>query len=500
MQTGQRFLDRRFPFVASIIVALSILATGWVPALADDKPVRVPPEQALRVANALSDSFEYAAETIRPSVVTIKSVKHFRPAASSGQRLTPMPQLPEGLPFDGDLLRRFFNQLPERMPPQEGLGSGVIVSADGYILTNNHVVGGADEVTVTLHDGNPLPAKVVGTDPMSDLAVIRVKAADLPAAKLGDSSALKVGEWVVAAGNPFGLTDTITAGIVSAKGRSNVRIAEYEDFIQTDAAINPGNSGGPLVNLRGEVVGIDTAIASRGGGNNGVGFAIPIDMAKTIMESLIHTGHVTRGWLGCVLQPLDENLSKSFGYDSTDGALIANVQPDGPAADAGLKQGDIVTTFEGTKIKDMTQFRNLVAGAEPGTKAKLEIYRDGHEKALTIKLGTRPETEEVAARTGGSDSEALGLTVTNLTPETARSLGLKADTHGVVITDVDPDSAAARAGLERGNVILKVQDTPVTSVSEFQAQLARQDLKSGVRLLVQAGDLERFVLLRSEEK
>jgi serine protease Do len=409
-----------------------------------------------------------------------------------------MPQLPEGTPFDNDMLRRFFNQLPERQLPQEGLGSGVIVNSDGYILTNNHVVRGADEVTVTLHDGRELHAKVVGTDRMSDLAVIRVKAEDLPAATLGSSDKLRVGEWIVAVGNPFNLSNTITAGIVSAKGRSNVRIAEYEDFIQTDAAINPGNSGGPLVNLRGEVVGINTAIASRGGGNNGVGFAIPIDMARTIMESLIQSGHVTRGWLGAVLQPLDENLAKSFGYDSTDGALIASVQPDGPAEEAGLKQGDIVTSLDGTKIKDMAQFRNLVAAAEPGTKATLELFRDGRAKTLTVKLGTRPDGE-VAANTGNDSADELGLAVANLTPETARALGLKADARGVAITDVDPDSAAARAGLERGNLILNVGSTPVGSVAEFQAQLAKHDLKAGIRLLVQAGDLQRFVLLRSGE-
>lgn len=495
MKSNRSFFDRRLPLVASIL-ALSILTAGWSPALANDKPARVPPEDALRVANALSAAFEYAAETISPAVVTIKSVKHFKPTA--GRRSTPMPQLPEGTPFDNDLLRRFFEQLPERQLPQEGLGSGVIVNADGYILTNNHVVGGADEVTVTLHDGRDLRAKVVGTDPMSDLAVIRVKAQDLPAATLGSSEKLKVGEWVVAAGNPFNLSNTITAGIVSAKGRSNVRIAEYEDFIQTDAAINPGNSGGALVNLRGEVVGINTAIASRGGGNNGVGFAIPIDMAKTIMESLIQSGHVTRGWLGCILQPLDENLAKSFGYDAAEGALIAKVQPDGPAEEAGLKDGDIVTAYDGTKIKDMTQFRNLVAAAEPGSKIRLDVFRDGRTKAVTVKLGTRPDGE-VAANTGNDSADELGLDVANLTPETARSLGLKPDTRGVVITDVDPDSAAARAGLERGNLILNVGSTPVSSVSEFQAQLAKHELKAGIRLLVQAGDLQRFVLLRVEE-
>jgi serine protease Do len=477
-----------------------LLVAGGTRTLAKDESPQAPPEAALRVANELSEAFGYAAKKISPSVVTIHAVRHFKPSVDSGGRSLPFghPQLPEGLP-DNDLLRRFFgDQLPNQLPPQEGIGSGVIVSADGFILTNNHVVGKADEVTVKLEDGKELPAEVVGRDPASDLAVIRVKATDLPVAALGDSHALKVGEWVVAAGNPFGLSDTITAGIVSAKGRANVQIAEYEDFIQTDAAINPGNSGGPLVNLRGEVVGINTAIASRTGGNNGVGFAIPIDMAKSIMEALISKGHMTRGWLGVAIQPLTEQMAKSFGYDSTEGALIGDVVKDGPALEAGLKQGDIVTELNGTKIKDVTQFRNLVAGTEPGTKVKIEIFRDGQNKTITVKLTQRSEQEGVAAANQGETDE-LGLTVSNLTPEVRRSLGLGSEVGGVVITEVDPNGVAYKAGLREGQLILDVHGKPVSNVAEFRSQVAKQDLKKGIRLRVQAGEQQVFVLLRAEQ-
>jgi serine protease Do len=476
-----------------LVVVLFILASaGTLAAVADDPPNGEPPA-ALRVANDLSEAFSYAAEKISPSVVSVRSVKHAKPSAEG------RGQLPEGLPFGDDFLRRFFgDRLPNQLPPQVGMGSGVVVSPDGYILTNNHVVGDADEVTVTLQDKTDYHADVVGKDPLSDLAVIRVKAHDLPAAKLGNSDELKVGEWVVAAGNPFGLTDTITAGIVSAKGRSNVRIAEYEDFIQTDAAINPGNSGGPLVNLRGEVVGINTAIASRGGGNNGVGFAIPISMAKSIMETLIGKGHVTRGWLGVSIQPLSEGMAKSFDYPSTDGALIGFVLKGGPAEQAGVQPGDIVTSFDGTKLKDSTQLRNLVAAAEPGTKAKLEVFRGGKTKTITVELAERSEGEGTG-ETGLGVTDALGLTTTNLTPDVRRALGLSGYVEGVAITEVDPSGIAYREGLRAGQVILEVQGTPVSSVAQFKAQVAKQDLKKGIRLRVQVADQQMYVLLQAEK-
>jgi serine protease Do len=476
------------------LLACTLALAGWglSPALAIDKTTSVSPNEAIHYADALSVAFEHAADTIHPSVVTIKAVKHFKPA----QQLEGGGNQIPGFPFHDDLLRRFFGErLPRERPPQQGLGSGVIVSDGGYVLTNNHVVSGADEVTVTLADGRDFPATVVGTDPLSDLAVVQVKEKNLPAAKLGDSDHLRVGEWVVAAGNPFGLRDTITAGIVSAKGRSNVRIAEYEDFIQTDAAINPGNSGGPLVDLHGRVVGINTAIVTRNGGSDGVGFAIPINMAKSVMDSLIHNGQVVRGWMGVAIQPLDEALAKSFGYDSTEGALVGDVLPDSPAQDAGLKTGDIIVEFGNKKIHDMQQLRNVAAATKPGTKTEVEIIRDG--KPMTLELKVAEREAEGAVASGRDVSNEIGVNVANLTPQEARSLGLEPGTNGVVVTRVDPNGLAYMAGIQAGDVIADVQGVPVDNVNEFQRELSKHDLKAGVRLLVQSGNARRFVLLQN---
>jgi serine protease Do len=498
MKNETRNSHRKSLTIALLAVSVCVLALGgfgWSSALAGNTEPRVSPDEALRYADALSVAFEHAADAIRPSVVTIRAVKHFQPTQhiQNGRNLP--PGFSENNPLEDNILRRFFGEMPQReMPPQQGVGSGVIVNGDGYILTNNHVVAGADEVTVVLDKGRELSAKVVGTDPMSDLAVIQVKDKDLPAATLGDSEALRVGEWVVAAGNPFGLRDTVTAGIVSAKGRSNVRIAEYEDFIQTDAAIDPGNSGGPLVDLHGRVVGISTAIASHNGGSNGVGFAIPINMAKNVMNSLIEKGQVVRGWLGVAIQPLDEALAKSFGSESNEGVLIGDVMNGGPAEKAGLKTGDIVTRFGDAKVTDVQQFRNLAAGAEPGTKVALQVLRDGKPRTISVEVSQR---DAETAQIGGRDtSEELGLTVETVTPEQAESLGLNRDLHGVLITKVDPNGMAYEAGIEPGNVIIDVQGQPVANVTQFREQLAKHDLKSGVRLLVQAGEMRRFVLLR----
>jgi serine protease Do len=504
MNERRRKLMKRM--VSLMGVGLLMLAGGWAAehAFANDPPKAADRKQALQYANALSDAFAQAADDIRPSVVTIRSVRHARHvkqsdgATGSGN----LPTLPNGIPFENDLLRRFFSgRTPEVViPPQQGLGSGVIVSSDGYILTNNHVVGQADEVEVTMPDGQTHSATVVGSDPLSDLAVIQVKSSKLPAAKLGDSSELRVGEWVVAAGNPFGLADTITAGIVSAKGRSNMRIAEYEDFIQTDAAINPGNSGGPLVNLNGEVVGINTAIASRTGFGNGVGFAIPINMAKSVMESLIKHGQVVRGWLGVSIQPLNEDLAKSFGYESSEGALVGDVLPDGPAKRAGLKRGDIITAFAGRKVKDAMQFRALVADTEPDAKVKLDVFRDGGNRTLSVKLGKRDAGKAATRdREDRGDVNELGMNVANVTADVAQRLGLPEDVRGALVTGVEEGGAADKAGLRTGDVILDVQGEQVANWRELRERIAQHKLEDGIRLLVQTGESKHYVMLRSEE-
>lgn len=476
------------------LIALTLSASVWGMTPSTDKSTsdRVSPDEAIQYADALSVAFEHAADAIRPSLVTIKSVKHFKPA----QQLEGQGSAPDGFPLNDDFLRRFFGQrFQQQMPTQEGLGSGVIVSDNGYILTNNHVVADADEVTVMLADGHELPATVVGADPMSDLAVVQIHDQGLAVAKLGDSDSLRIGEWVVAAGNPFGLRDTVTAGIVSAKGRSNVRIAEYEDFIQTDAAINPGNSGGPLIDLHGRVVGINTAIATRHGGSDGVGFAIPVNMAKSVMDSLINNGQVVRGWLGVAIQPLDDAMAKSFDYDSTEGALISDVLPNSPAQKAGLEAGDIVVKFDNKKIHDMQQLRNMAAATEPGTRVQIGVIRNGQPKTLKLKVTQRDD--EVAMAANHEMSDELGMAVANMTPQIAQALDLDADAQGVVVTQVEPGGLAYMAGIEPGNLIVNVQGEAVGNVSEFQHELKQHDLKAGVRLAIKTGDTQHFIFLRS---
>jgi len=377
---------------------------------------------------------------------------------------------------------------------QQGLGTGVIVSDDGYILTNNHVVSDADELTVRLPDEREFTAEVMGTDEKTDLAVIKIDAKDLTPATLGDSEEIRVGEWVVAAGNPFGLTSTITGGIVSAKGRSRVGISQYEDFIQTDAAINPGNSGGPLVNLNGEVIGINTAIFTRSGGYMGIGFAIPINMAKSIMNSLIAEGRVVRGWLGVTIQPLGDNLAGSFGYGGTEGVLIGEVVDDGPADKAGFRNGDIIARYDGKKVRRMEELPLLVAETKPGTEVDVEIFRDGDFRKLNVEIGELES--DISSDVKKPASLDLGMSARTLTPEIARQLGYDGDMIGVVVTDVEPFGPAAKGGLQVRDVIVKVQNDAVEDVEAFGRLLKEYDLEEGVRLVVYTGESKRFVFLK----
>jgi serine protease Do len=500
MQTQHKLLKGT---VLGLIASAGLGLGGYLiaarPAYAGDEKPK-PPTNAERVANELSAAFEYSADTIRPSVVAIQATKHVKPATEFHWSQPQNPRENEfPFPFGDRFFRHFFESpLPNQPFTQEGIGSGLIVRKDGYILTNNHVVEGADDLTVKLHDGRELSATVVGRDPATDVAIIKVKADDLPAAHLGDSDQLRVGEWVLAVGDPFGLNDTITSGIVSARGRENVHIAQYEDFIQTDAAINPGNSGGPLVDLDGRVIGINTAIASRNGGNMGVGFAIPINMVKSEMQTLMKGEHIKRGWLGVAIQELTPGLAKSFKYDSTKGALVSDVQSDSPAQKAGFKAGDIVTRYEDKPVTGPSVLRNEVAGTAPGTKADVTVFRSGREKDLTVKVGELKE-EATAAATGHEESTALGLTVENLSPQTAQELDYSSDQTGVLVTAVEPGSLAADAGIQPNDLIVSVLDKPVENVAQFRAALGRHDLKEGVRLTVQSGTMKRYVFLREGE-
>ncbi|HIE51980.1 MAG TPA: DegQ family serine endoprotease [Armatimonadetes bacterium] len=432
---------------------------------------------------ALQDTFAAVAEAVKPAVVYISAEKVVR-------LRNPLEDF-----FGDDFFRFFFGprfEPPEQEFRQEGLGTGVIVDRRGYILTNNHVVEGAEELTVRLADKREFAAEMVGTDPDTDLAVIKIEGENLPVARMGDSSQLKVGHWVLAIGNPFGLAHTVSAGIVSAVGRTDVHIAQYEDFIQTDAAINPGNSGGPLVNLRGEVVGINTAIFSQSGGSNGVGFAIPINLARWVMEQLISGKGIERGYLGVLLQPMDRALAERFGRETAEGALIAQVEKGSPADKAGLKAGDIVLEFDGRPIEDLYELRNLVAQTPPGKKVKVKIWRHSQEKTLTVKLGSR---EVQAAVQAAKQRKALGLTVQDITPELARRFGLEEE-QGVVIVAVEPNSLAARAGLRPGDVIAEVDRKPVRNGREFEQALADANLEEGILLLVVRRGIPQYLLLR----
>ena len=382
---------------------------------------------------------------------------------------------------------------------RRGLGSGVIVRSDGYILTNNHVVDGATKLVVRLSDDRELPATIVGVDPLSDLAVVRVDATDLPAATLGDSGSLKVGTWVIAVGNPLEMMHTVTAGIVSATGRSSVGLSVYEDFIQTDASINPGNSGGALADLDGRVVGINTAIASPSGGNVGIGFAIPIEHARRVMDALIADGRVVRGYLAMVPQDVDTALAKALDLESTHGALVADVSADGPADHAGLQPGDVIVTYAGTTVLDAASLRNAVADDQPGHEATLGILRDGRREDLRVKLGERPDTTLVASATGGRDGRSdgaargrLGLGVETLTPQLAERLGVESG-GGVVVAQVVPGSPAARAGIRQGDVIADIGTRAVETANEFVDRVRDVAAGDAVALRLRRGGATFYV-------
>ena len=427
--------------------------------------------QGKELLNQFSTAFEAAAAKVNPSVVPIFS-----------EQVTKV-QDPFSQFYGDDFFRRFFGNQGnpgggDQKQTVRSLGSGVIVSKDGYILTNNHVVDGSDKLTVMLQDNKKkYTAKVVGRDPQTDIAVIKINADNLPVASLGNSDNVKVGQWVIAVGNPFNLMHTVTAGIISAKGRSSMNLADYEDFIQTDASINPGNSGGALSDLDGNVIGINTAIYSpNGAGSVGIGFSVPINMAKNVMNSLIANGKVSRGYLGLVPQDIDDNLAKALSLKSSEGSLVGDVSSGGPADKGGIKRGDILTSFNGTKITSSTQLRNLVAEAKAGSSAKMQLLRDGKEKEVTVTLGERPkdltasrgETEEGSEEE--QSSQKLGLSVQTLTSDLARQLKYEGD-HGVLISSVTTGSAAEDGGLKRGDLIKEVNRKEVSSVQDFNTAI-----------------------------
>ena len=449
------------------------------------------------LAEELSRAFQEVAKNVTDSVVSIQALVK----RGASQRS------PFSDPFF-DQFRRFFgDDFPDLFPRFPGdsfepaLGTGVVVSDDGIIITNDHVVGKADTIKVTFSDGKEETATRVGSDPRSDIAVLRVKRKNLKPLKLGDSDELKVGEWVIAVGNPFGLANTITAGIVSAKGRSIMGGNQYEDFIQTDAAINPGNSGGPLVNLRSEVVGINTAIFSRTGGYMGIGFAIPINMVKNVKNQILQKGRVIRSWMGVSIQKLTPDLARSFGFEGTKGALVGQVQENTPAERAGVQVGDIIIEVDGVQIIDTNHLRNLISSKEPGTVVEVKVFRKGTTRTLKVKLAELPENLDELPAQDQADEETLskiGLTVKDLTPELARQLKTKR-TAGAVVTQVRPGSVAQLAGFVPQDIIIEADGLPITGVKSLQSVLTKERLSKGIRFIVENRGVTRFIFLRMDE-
>lgn len=405
-------------------------------------------------------------------------------------------------PFNDEFFDRFFRGQRPRNPDsrgfrQEGLGSGAILDERGYIITNNHVVGKADKIIVRLKDGKELEAKLIGTDPPSDIAVIKIKSDNLSIIPFGDSDLMDVGESVIAIGNPFGLTQTVTFGIISAKGRSNIGITDYENFIQTDAAINPGNSGGPLINLRGEIIGVNTAIFTRTGGYQGIGFAVPINMARSIMEDLIKQGTVSRGWLGVGIQDINSGLAKKFKLENTHGSLITTVFENTPAGVAGIQTGDVVIALNGKPIRNSAQFRNQIASARANAMVEIKLIRKGKTKMITVKLDERPSDPMMVAKKPEEEPSFLGLTVEDATIESVKQFGYEPNS-GALITKIEPGSPAAQAGLRAGILIIEVDRKPVTDVEEFNDAIHSADLKEGVLFLIQNQQGSQYIIVSEE--
>lgn len=456
---------------------------------------------ALQSLKATGKAFTEVVKKVSPAVVFIKVEKEVS-TQTLDQSLAPFSNDDFfnyffGFPFENDSQRRNYQQrTPQKKRKEIGQGSGFIISKDGYILTNNHVVGDADIVKVTLKNGETYTAKLIGTDPQSDVAVIKIKGHNFPYIELGDSDVLEVGEWVLAIGNPFGLSNTLTAGIVSAKGRSEVGIANYENFIQTDAAINPGNSGGPLINLEGKVIGINTAIYSKSGGYMGIGFAIPINMAQKIKNQLIEKGTVTRGFLGVMIQELSEDLAKSFNLQGLKGVLVSQVVKNSPAEKAGLKQGDIITRYNGQQVERVGSFRNSISLFEPGTKVELDIIRKQEKKNITVVIGKLKDKDQLAAADSAKSSfEKLGLHLQEITPELENQYNLTGR-RGLLVSQVTDGSLAEMGRIQKGDIILEIDQHPINTIAEFKKLFRKAEKRGLVLLLIQTKNNSRYISIR----
>lgn len=448
------------PVLLVMLIAGAVPAQDVVGKTDNGSPVVVDPHM-------LSNMFVEISELVGPSVVTITS------RTTVVARVPSIPDLSR--PFRMDPWGGLFDPPREQEYTMTGIGSGVIVTSDGLILTNHHVVGEADELEVVLQSGGRYSGRIVGTDPETDLAVISIEADGLPAIELGDSDQLRVGQWVLAVGSPFALSQTVTQGIISYIGRSDVGLAAYEDYIQTDAAINPGNSGGALVDLEGRLVGINTAIASRTGGYQGIGFAIPVRVAVDVMNDLLEHGYVRRGWLGVTIQELTPGLAEHFGLEAAEGGvLVSQVLEDTPASASGLERGDVILTVNDESFRSVTEFRNLVADHAPDTRVELGVFRDGRKVALPAVLGERPSEDTEIASSPSPSADRFGWTLETLDRGTAEAMG-DPSLSGVLVVQVDPGGRAAGAGVQRGDVIMEVDGHQVTSSEEAARLLSSGD-------------------------
>ena len=485
----------QFPLLTLVLFLLIFWSTPAAAQNTDDL------EQMIRASKTRA----ILVQNVQKAVVHIKVEKIMR--NPDGQALNNPMDL-----YNDEFFRRFFPELrppknqrqknrqnPNRQFRQQGMGSGSIIDSKGYILTNHHVVGEADRILVILYDGTEKEAKLVGTDPETDIAVVKIEGNGLPVLPMGNSDEILVGEDVIAVGNPFGLIQTVTYGIISAKGRSNVGINEYENFIQTDAAINPGNSGGPLVSLRGEIIGVNSAIFTRSGGYQGIGFAVPINMARKIMRDLIDKGTVSRGWLGVGIQNVSHDLAQAFQLDNTKGSLITGVMPDTPAKKAGMRKGDVVIRINEKSIRDSNHLRNEIANAGAFADIEIELIRDGKSVIIQLKLDERPRKLgqiKVAPQAVPTieQVEMLGMIVEGLTEKTAKQLGIETGS-GIVIVEVKPGSPAEKTGLLPGMIVQEVERHAIANLSIFKELVSEMDPEKGILLLITSAKGSRYIFL-----
>jgi len=468
-------------FILGLILAIN--SGSWSYTYAAESKIS---QKSVNILTEIGEAMAEVAEAVKPTIVNISTTRTVK--IQTGQN--PLMEDP--------FFRRFFGD-QSRLPKERktaSLGSGVIVSSGGYILTSSHVVQGADEINVTLSDKREFKGKIIGYDAMTDLGVIKIDADNLPTIKWGDSDKLRVGDTVLAFGSPYGLSQTVTSGIVSAVGRANVGIADYEDFIQTDAAINPGNSGGALVNVKGELIGINTAIFSTSGGYQGIGFAIPTSMAKAVMDSLITKGKVIRGWLGVTIQPLTQELAKQFNLKEEKGALVGDVAEGGPAEKAGLQRGDVITEYEGKKVDEPYQLRNMVANTAPGQGVDIKIIRGDKTEARQVTIGEMPTQMQKPSK-GEFNNLLKGVTVQNLTPDVYNQLNLPKRLRGVVVSEVAGDSPAAMS-LMQGDVIQEINRQKIANVTDYEKVVSEINADKNILLLIFRGGTSLFLTLSAK--